>query len=266
MDKRVGSNLIVGGFVVLGLVLFVFLLFNMGGGQGVFSSRYTLYGKFSHVKGLHYGSEVTLNGLRIGTVKEINIGPDGKELVAQISINRQYSNKIRKDSIAKVVTQGMLGDKFIDISLGSDATEELKEGDYLDTQEEKDILSKSGGLIEEISKKFDRNGDIDEILKNLSAATANIKQITADATKGKGLLAEVTKGESGNKLNRAMGHLESILKKVDNGDGTLGALMNDPTVYEDIKTILGGAKRSSILKYFVGQFKDSGQEEPKKKK
>src|SRR5262249_53902282 len=102
--------------------------------------------------------------------------------------------------------------------------------------------------------------------RNLSVATSNIAHITADATKGKGLLAEVTKGESGVKLNRAMGHLESILKKVDEGEGTLGALLNDPTVYEDMKTIMGGAKRSSILKYFVGQFKESGAEEPKKKK
>lgn len=265
MDKRIGSNLIVGVFVVAGIFLFVFLLFNMGGGQGVFSSRYTLYGKFMHVKGLHYGSEVTLNGLRIGTVKQINIGSDGQELVAELSVNKKYADKIRKDSIAKVVTQGMLGDKFIDISLGTGENEQLKEGDYIATHEEKDLFSKGGGLIDELSKKLDKKGEIDEILKNLEAATANLAKITSDATRGKGLLAEVTKGESGAKLNRSMGHLESILKKVDNGEGTLGALVNDPTVYEDIKSIMGGAKRSSVLKYFVNTFKDSGQEEKKKK-
>lgn len=264
MDKRITNNLVLGAFVLLGSTLFVLLLFNMGEGQGIFSSQYNLYGHFPHVKGLHYGSEVALNGLRAGTVKEITIGPDGKELIVQLSIHKKFQEKIRRDSIAKVVTQGMLGDKYIDVTLGLPDQEMLKDGESIRTEEEKDILSKSGGLIDEISKKLDKKGEIDEILRNLSQASAHLAAITADATKGKGLLAEVTKGSSGEKLNRSISSLESILRKVDQGEGTLGALINDPTVYEDIKTIMGGAKRSTVLKYFVNEFKDDGEKAKRK--
>ncbi len=58
-------------------------------------------------------------------------------------------------------------------------------------------------------------------------------------------------GNSGIKLEKSLGHLdgslthlEAVLKKVDKGEGTLGALINDPTLYEDMKLLLGGAKRS----------------------
>jgi phospholipid/cholesterol/gamma-HCH transport system substrate-binding protein len=264
MDKRLATNLFVGVFVLIGLTLFVLLLFNMGGGQGVFSSQYTLFGKFGHVKGLHYGSEITLNGLRVGTVKNIHISPDAKELVVELALNKKFHDRIRKDSVAKVVTQGMLGDKYIDVSLGTPSEPTLNHGEFIETAEEKDLFTKGGGLIDELSKKFDNRGDIDSILKNLNRASYDIATITSEAKKGKGLVAELTNGKSGEKLASATAHLESILRKIDEGEGTLGALMNDPTIYEDVKTILGGAKRSSVLKYFVNTFKDSAEKEKKK--
>lgn len=264
MDKRIASNVILGTFVLIGLTIFVLLIFNMGGGQGIFTSQYTLYGRFSHVKGLHYGSEIALNGLRIGTVKQIHIDQESRELIVEISIAKKFQDKIRKDSVAKVVTQGMLGDKFIDISLGTPDQETLKQGEYITTLEEKDILTKSGGLIDELSKKLDKRGEIDEILRNLVRATANIAQITTDAQKGKGLIAELTKGTSGEKMNSAVTRLDNIMRKIDQSEGSLGAFINDPTIYEDVKTILGGAKRSSILKYFVNQFGEKDEKDKKK--
>ena len=264
MDKRISTNLFVGVFVLIGLTLFVLLLFNMGGGQGVFSSQYTLFGKFAHVKGLHYGSEITLNGLRVGTVKNIHISAEAKELVVELSLNKKFHDRIRKDSVAKVVTQGMLGDKYIDVTLGTPTEPTLNHGEFIETAEEKDLFTKGGGFIDELSKKFDNRGDIDSILKNLNRASYDIATITAEAKKGKGLIAELTNGKSGERLASATTHLESILRKIDEGEGTFGALMNDPTIYEDVKTILGGAKRSSILKYFVNTFKDSTEKEKKK--
>lgn len=256
MDKKLGANIIVGIFVTLGLVLFVLLIFNMGGGQGVFSSQYLLHGRFGHVKGLHYGSEITLNGLRVGTVKNISIDLDSKELIVELVINTKFQNRIRTSSVAKVVTQGMLGDKYIDISLGNLEDPILKHNETISTSEEKDIFSKGGGLIDELSKKLDKRGEIDTLLNNLSRASGDLASITSEAKRGKGL----------EKLNRTMAHMESILKKIDDGEGTLGALVNDPTLYEDAKSIMGGAKRSSVLQYFVNQFKDSGEAEKQKKK
>ncbi len=58
-----------------------------------------------------------------------------------------------------------------------------------------------------------------------------------------------------------MDHLEEITRKINSGQGTLGAIINDPTVFEDLKSMMGGAKRSSVLKYFMQKFIQSGSEE-----
>jgi phospholipid/cholesterol/gamma-HCH transport system substrate-binding protein len=56
--------------------------------------------------------------------------------------------------------------------------------------------------------------------------------------------------------------MSSIFEKIDNGQGTLGGLVNDPTIHDDLKTILGGAKRSTILKYIIRQtIKNSDEDE-----
>ncbi len=259
MDKRITTNVVVGAFVLIGFGLFLFLIMTVGGGTGLFTSRLELFGRFSHVKGLHAGSEVSLSGLRVGTVKKIEIANDGsKDLIVDLMINKEVADKLRKDSIAKVATQGVLGDKYVELTIGSNNEAPLNNGDFIHTEEVEDLFTKSGGLVDDISRQFMKGGDFDALVKNLNKTAANLASLTEEAKAGKGLLAESLRGDSGAKLNRSLGHVESILGKIDRGEGTLGGLINDPTVYEDLKSIMGGAKRSSILQYFMRQFKDSG--------
>ena len=75
-----------------------------------------------------------------------------------------------------------------------------------------------------------------------------------------GLWSELVRGNSGTHLSSASDHLSSILRKIDSGEGSLGALINDPSVYEDLKSMMGGAKRSAILKYFMRSFIESGKD------
>lgn len=232
----------------------------MGGGNGILSSGLTLYGRFAHVKGLHFGSEVSLSGLRVGTVKKISLAPDNtKELIVELSINKTGAERIRKDSVARVVTQGVLGDKYIEISIGDPTSPPMNSGDFIETSELEDIFTKGGSLVDDISKQFVKGGELNSLLKNLNRVAVNLQTITSDLQKGPGLGKEILYGSSGKKLNESISHLESILSKIDRGQGTLGGLIQDPTVYEDLKTIVGGAKRSSILKYFMNQFSESGQ-------
>jgi phospholipid/cholesterol/gamma-HCH transport system substrate-binding protein len=260
MDKRIASNVVVGLFTLIGFGLLLFLIFSMGGGEGLFGSGLTVYGRFAQVKGLHYGSEVALSGLRVGTVKGITIAPDEtKDLIVELSINKKSADRIRKDSTAKVVTQGVLGDKYIELTIGNPNQPPVKTGDFIPTAEVEDIFAKGGSLVDDISKQFIKGGELDNLLRNLNRVAMNLNTITTDAQKGNGLANELVHGTSGKKLNDAVVHLESILGKVDRGEGTLGGIINDPTVYEDLKSIVGGAKRSSILKYFMNQFRESGQ-------
>ncbi|NBV49601.1 MCE family protein [bacterium] len=262
MERQRMNQLLVGIFVVLGVSIATYLIFVMGSRTGVFRSTFTVYARFKDVKGLHPGSEVSLSGLRVGIVKEITVATDdSKEMVAHLQISSTAKDRIRADSAATLRTQGVLGDRYIELTIGSNSQRPLKNGDTLRTEEASDIFAKSGSLMEGLSRYLREGGDIDSLVKNLAKLSDNLVQLSGQVKKEKSLLNELFYGSSGKNLNEALTHLDSILKKIDGGDGTLGSLVNDPTVYEDVKSVLGGAKRSSVLKYFMRQFIESSDKE-----
>lgn len=260
MDKKIANNFIVGIFVIVGMLGFLFVLFNINGGKGMFSRDKTLFGKFRHVKGLNYGSEVSLAGLRIGTVSKISLATDGtKDLVVEMAIARDMFDRVRKDSVATIKTSGVLGDKYIEISIGSVDQPVIEAEAFIPTEEPTDIFSKTGNVVEDISRQFKQGSDFDQLLHNLNRVASNLVVVTDGLKSKTGLWHEFVAGNSGEKISKASGHLEGILRKINSGEGTLGSLINDPTVYEDLKSLMGGAKRSNILKYFMRQFIESGE-------
>jgi phospholipid/cholesterol/gamma-HCH transport system substrate-binding protein len=271
MDKKIANNLIVGVFVIVGTIAFLFVLFNIGEGHGVFSRQDSLFATFSHVKGLNFGSEVSLSGLRIGTVKRIFLkDPASKELTVEMEIDRGMFDKIREDSVASILTSGVLGDKYVEISIGSPSAPPLKNGATISSSEPEDLFKKGGTLMESLAAEFKRGGDIHSMIQNLNKVSQNLAVITSDIKERKGMLNEVIYGKSGAKLAQTMDNLEKstqniqeLTKKINSGTGSLGALINDPTVYEDLKAMMGGARRSSVLKYFMQKFIQDGASAPK---
>jgi phospholipid/cholesterol/gamma-HCH transport system substrate-binding protein len=266
MDKKIANNITVGIFVAVAVGIFIFILFSMGNGRGVFSSSYILKAKYPDVKGLHGGSEVSLSGLRVGVIREIYISKeDQKLLTVELSISKSMKERIRKNSVASIKTQGMLGDKYVEISIGTPDVPPLEDGDTLITAENMDIIAKAGKAMDSVNDQLGAGGDFDSLMKNLNKVSSNLVVLTNEIQKSQGLAHSLIYGDSGAKLDKSMTHIEQILKKVNSGEGTLGALINDPTLYEDIKYLLGGAKRSTILKYFMRSFIESGEQGDDKK-
>jgi phospholipid/cholesterol/gamma-HCH transport system substrate-binding protein len=253
MDKKIANNVIVGTMFLFGFIAFVFVLFNIGGG-GFFRSQLTLFGKFTQVKGLHMGSEVSLSGLRVGVIKGLQItDPKTREITVEMSVSRNVQQYLRRDSVATVKTQGILGDRYIELSIGSFDEPMLEEGAFVVASEPEDIFQKGGKVVDGVANKFGPGGDVETLLKRLNIIADNLVSLTA----------QLKAGKSGEKISGAVAHMEEILRKVRAGEGSLGALINDPTVYEDIKAMTGGAKRSAVLQYFMRQFIDEGAKDLK---
>lgn len=262
MDRKVANNVVVGVFITLGVIAFVFLLFNIGGGTSLFSSQLHVIGRFTQVKGLHQGSEVSLSGLRIGVVKDIRIASDGsKDLIVELAISKKFAANLRKNSSATIKTQGVLGDKYVEVSIGSEDSPPLRNGDPINSGEQADLFTRSGNLVTDVSRYFDKDGEVTVLLHNLNKLSENLVDLSSQFKNQKSAVHELIYGNSGTHINKSVASLDSILQKIDQGEGTLGALVNDPSVYEDLKTMMGGAKRSTVLKYFMKQFIDSGEKE-----
>lgn len=245
----------VGLFLALGLVGLIFSIFFLGGEKRLFTKYVTLYGKMPHVQGLNRGSLISLAGIPVGNIREITFAEDGAVVIA-MKIEASHLPNIKEGSTIETRTQGALGDKFVYINPGPFEGAPLKDGDTIQVSKQLDlmgVLSERGGEAAKIFEALNETlvllrsvnagNRIEQILGNLNSASVNFKDMSAE---GKLLLADLRSKDQG--VTQAVRHMNSIMAKVDRGEGTLGALVNDSTVHDQIKKILGGGERKRYLR------------------
>jgi phospholipid/cholesterol/gamma-HCH transport system substrate-binding protein len=268
MAKKTAQEIRVGLFIFIGIILAFIVVFSIGSTNQLFRQQYTLFTNFRDVGGLIVGSPVRLAGVEVGTVSKIWFLTDrNKRLVGvELKINEDVQERIREDSNASIRTMGVLGDKYIAISIGSPENKPLKNGDSIASVETVELfayLERADKIVNNIEsitdslntflepiKKEGSGEDVAHIIKHTDEIVTEIKD-------GEGTLHSLIYSEPGEtanafkKLDESIARLDSIVTKIDNGEGTLGALVNDPSLYEDLKTVLGGAKRSRLIKAVV---------------
>jgi len=132
-------EIVVGIFLVLGFLAFGWIAMQLGEVTWLSGSRtYTVFADFDNISGVKSGAEVQIAGVTVGTVTGLSLS-EYDQARAELQLNREI--KLPKDSIASVKSQGIIGDKLIQITLGGDE-EEYKEGDViLDTESSVDLES-----------------------------------------------------------------------------------------------------------------------------
>jgi len=212
------ANAKLGIFIFLGSALLVILIFLLGNKGQLFSSTFTVKAYFKNTEGLRNGASVRFGGIDIGAVKSINIvsGTSGRVEVA-MRIKEEIKRFIKTDSQASIETEGLVGNKVVVITMGSEKAVEIKD--------EGTILSK-----EPLSF-----GDI-------IGETQGIMSYTKDMTK----------------------NLAEIIYKVNQGDGTLGKIINDNELYSAAANLTKSADKSLVsltdeLKDVVALFDELGQ-------
>jgi phospholipid/cholesterol/gamma-HCH transport system substrate-binding protein len=137
--KNSRVEIVVGIFLVLGFLAFGWLAMQLGEVTWLSGSRtYTVFADFDNISGVKSWAEVQIAGVTVGTVTGLGLN-EYDQARAELQLNREI--KLPKDSIASVKSQGIIGDKLIQITLGGDE-EEYKEGDViLDTESSVDLES-----------------------------------------------------------------------------------------------------------------------------
>ena len=244
----------VGAFLAIGLFVLLGSIFMLGSNKSYFQDVFKIRAYFDSVQGLNKGSVVSLSGVKVGNVEAINF--DGvKNLVeVVIRIDSEFKNKIRKDSRLELRTQGALGDKFLFISPGTNISEFLQNNDEVSADYGNDILSIINKRGSEGEKVFDVINEVHQLLKSINAQN-KVPQLISRLDTAAGNLSEVSQRlnttlKNGN-LDRSMTKLEKIVDKVDRGEGTLGALINDRSIHERIKSILGAGQKNQQVKQIL---------------
>jgi len=340
-----------GIFVGIGLLLAGLVVFLLGQERGIFSDKISYRTAFVSVDGLQLDSPVRLGGLTVGRVKKIEFSSNLSDarILIEIEVQKTYSERIREDSEVRISSRGVLGDKAIDISVGSPDKPIAKHNAFLEAKSSGDVvalMNRAGEIVDNVvnitrgvkdgvdiyadpefaknvtevveslravfsgiqsgpgilhtlvfDKRFDEEAQ--RLMQNLASSAVKLDKalegaeaLISEIHKGEGLtgalirdkkttlafqslgdaaseLALVVKtarensdgavhrllyGESAHLINdlaSSAEDLKAIIGKVRSGEGSLGAIINDPTVYEDLKEILGNIKRNRLLRGLV---------------
>lgn len=227
MNKALSRNIKLGIFVTAGTLFLIFTLYMIGSKRNLFSNTFRLNATFQTVNGLTIGNNVRYAGIDVGTVEDIEILND-----STINVVMRIEEKVRKfihqNAVAMVGTDGLMGNKLVNISSGADSSSPVNDGDTLRTrkpvegEEMMRTLAATNENLKQISEEVKRiTGTINNthgtiwlllhdtlLAANLKLTVENIKMVSAE-----------TKNISAD--------LSDLIDQIKNGKGIAGTLLTD---------------------------------------
>jgi phospholipid/cholesterol/gamma-HCH transport system substrate-binding protein len=196
-----------GAFIVVTLAILSAGVFIIGNKQYLFSSTYQLEAQFDNVVGLDAGGDVRVGGVHSGTVRNIVLPhKPGEKVTVVMDLGKSTHEIIKQDSVVSIETEGLLGNQFLAISFGSYGKAEVRNGDTLASRPPLEMSD----LFKKTSGILDTS---QEAIQNATRATANLDSITA---------------------------------KIDGGQGTAGALINDKQLYNNLEQTTSAMRDTMI--------------------
>lgn len=243
------SFILTGVFVFVGIMLFGSTIYFLSGDESILSNKARVHSYFKDTQGLMFGSVVSFSGITIGNVKNITYSADKRALKVSYTIKEKFLPLIKKDSQAQLKTQGALGDRYIYISAGSNESPPVGANGEVPSKKAVDIFevvqNKVDGIpdLSGVSKKIE---NLLDFLNSEDGVKGNLRELKLTLRESKTLLKDLNKDKDHKK---ALEKLDSIMNKIDRGNGTLGKLINDPTLYNKVLNFVGGDQGSgSYLK------------------
>lgn len=210
--------------VVVALLLLGYGVIRVGRIFDVFAKRYELVTLVPSALGLREGAPVTLAGQRIGQVSAVDFIPvrqkTGEEnLRVRLAISERVRDQIRADSRAFLRTQGLLGDKFVDIEPGTVTAPVLQPGDTL-------VAGRSVDMDQFIMQAANA-------LDDATGIVTDVRELAGGMVRGEGSVGRfLTDEQLYERMVGATTELQRTLAQVNRADGTFGRLLRDPAMYE----------------------------------
>ena len=237
------SRLRVGMFVLVAIAAFLGVIYALGARTRLFEPRYTIHAEFTEVAGLTEGATVRLAGVQIGRVADVHLPaqPGGKVRV-ELNIASRYADRVRQDSIARIETQGLLGDKIVEITVGTAGAPPIRAGETITARDPTNIADainsgaetmKSVAAVAESLRRTAESFNQTRIVEDIAAASATARRATeqfarigAEVEKGRGWAHALIYEEPQalRRLNELLATTQSVLDRVERGEGAVGVL------------------------------------------
>jgi phospholipid/cholesterol/gamma-HCH transport system substrate-binding protein len=232
---------IVGAFVVGGVLLFAIGLFLIGNRRMLFEQSFEVYAAFSNISGLQNGAIVRVAGMDAGEVTEIEVpaSPQGQFRV-KLRVRSDLRPLMRLDSVATIQNDGLVGNKFVQVQAGTEASPQVPDKGTIQSREPFDIadaLAKLNDTIDLVT------GIIKDVKVGLDEALGAVSQTATDA--------QALMGDIGTEVRQIMGStqkitddLRVITSNVREGRGSVGKLLTDDALYDKARNIAAEAEKT----------------------
>ena len=255
------TELRVGLFVLVGLSVLAAGIFYVTGGP--LGPKYRLVTYLPEVSGLASGAPVRVDGVEVGNVSSIRLLPrtkgktldKNKNIEVMMRVERRYANDILTDSVASLVTEGLLGNRYVNITRGLTGTAVQDNGVIPGSEEKamKEVVERSAELLGNLSALSD---DVEELIQGVKAGKGSLGKLLTDdqayhhlnnvlaksdvmltnIQEGQGTIGKlVTSDEMYTKVDKGLDNVNVILADVRAQKGTIGKLMYDPVLYDELK-------------------------------
>ena len=255
------SQLKVGIVAITGITLFAVAVFLITGQTGFFAETITLNTYTPDAGGLRTGAVVRLAGVDVGNVRQVQLSerPGLDETVEIVmEINAQYAPDIRTDSEILLGTEGVLGDRYINITRGT-TDEPIPPGGtirFRQTAEFRELVGGSRDLLDNLNVLTTRLNAVVEAIETgegtvgrlindntlydrIDATVANAERLVEQVSEGDGTLWQLVRSrELYDNLNETTVRLQSVANRIENGEGTVGRLLRDPSLFEDADQLI----------------------------
>jgi phospholipid/cholesterol/gamma-HCH transport system substrate-binding protein len=228
------TELRVGLFVLVGLFVIAVGTFYVTG-AGFWGPKYRLKTFLPEVSGLATGAPVRIDGVDVGNVQTLRLVPrtqnsvpdKNKNIEVVMRLDRRFQGDILTDSTASLVTEGLLGNRYVNITRGFTGVA-LKEGQVVPGTEEK--------AIKEV---VERSSDL---LGNLQALTVDVQDLIAGVKKGRGNLGKLLTDEQAyNNLNSLLANGNKMISNIREGQGSIGKLVASDEMYTKVGAAVDNA-------------------------
>jgi phospholipid/cholesterol/gamma-HCH transport system substrate-binding protein len=216
------SKLKIGIVVTLALLIILITVMFAGNIEKLFVPRVKIYAMFGDVQGLREGSPVWFSGVEIGSVGSIEFTSE-QRIKVEMTISSATLKYLKKDSVATILTLGLLGDKYVEIKPGS------KEGESLKTE---DIIP---GISQVEIQDVVETGH--ESVESLNKFINMLEGILVEIEKEEGTVLKFLKDPSVyDNLQETAGELSDLVKRIKTGRGSIGRLINEDRLYRNIES------------------------------
>ena len=252
------TELRVGLFVLAGLFILAVGIFYVTG-AGILGPKYRLTTYLPEVEGVTKGAPVRLDGVEIGNVENIRLSPHPQDSMHNIEltlrIDKKFQEDIRTDSNASLITEGLLGNRYVTVSRGITGTVIPNNGIIPGKEEAamKALVERGAELMQNLGTlSNDLRGIVDKVqngqgsiglfmndpsfYNHLNATAAKLDAMATSIQQGQGTIGKLTStDELYNKADATLGHLDDVVVAVQQQKGTVGKLVYDPSMYDSVK-------------------------------